>query len=71
MLWGVDIYANSTWCDVLGRYNCEPAVATFSFFRHNVRHTPNAQVLIGFISDMDHKSSAEGNQDAKNSSFKD
>ena len=67
---GVDIYANSTWCNVLGRYNCEPVVATFSFFKQHIRHTPNAQVLLGFISDMDHKSSAEGNQDAKNSSFK-
>ena len=67
---GVDIYADSTWCNVLGRYNCKPVVATFSFFCRNVRHTPNAQVLLGFISDMDHKSSAEGDQDAKNSLFR-
>ena len=67
---GVDIYADSTWCDVLGRYSCEPVVASFSIFKRHVRQTPNAQVLLGFISDMDHKSSAEGDQDAKNSTFK-
>jgi hypothetical protein len=67
---GVDIYADSTWCDVLGRYNCEPVVATFSIFRRNIRHTPNAQVLLGFITDMDHKSSAEGDCAVKDSMFK-
>ncbi len=67
---GVDIYADSTWCDVLDKYNCEPVVATLSIFRGNIHHTPNAQVLLCFITDMDHKSSAEGSCAVKDSMFK-
>ena len=67
---GVDVYALSTWCDNFGRYNCKPVVATFSCFIQNVRHSPNAQVLLGFITDMDHKSSAECDRVANDSLIK-
>ena len=42
---GIDIYANSTWCNVMGRYNCEPVVASFSCFKRSVRQSPEAQIL--------------------------
>ena len=67
---GVVVYTDSTWCDVLGRYNCKPVVATFSCFKQNVRHSPNAQVLLGFIANMDHKSSAKCDRVANDSLFK-
>ena len=66
---GIEIYADSTWCDVLGQYNCEPVIATLSCFKRAIRQSHNAQIILGFISDMDHKSSAEGDQAAKNASF--
>ena len=59
---GVDINADSAWCNVLGRNNYEPSCCYILLFQMTYHtHSQCTSDYSEFISDMDHKSSAEGN----------
>ena len=52
------IYVDKTGTDVFQRYGLEPVIFTFGIFRRHVRNRPEAWRILGFIPDLEAKSSA-------------
>ena len=46
---GLIEYCDKTFTDVLGRYNLEPVVMTFSFLNRKARANPQSWIICGFI----------------------
>ena len=46
---GLIAYCDKTFTDVLGRYNLEPVVMTFSFLNRKARSNPRSWIICGFI----------------------
>ena len=56
---GLVMYVDKTHTDILGRYTLEPVVLTFSFFNQATRNNHKAWIVLGYISSLNDKSSAE------------